>query len=140
MRSAAGRAWLQHCRIDINPKLRTIAAEEIDRTLRHELAHLIAWQRTGNRRIQAHGEEWRQACRELDIPGEKATHQLPLPIRRQRKRYSYRCRGCQRVVRRVREIQRPTACGTCCRTRNNGRFNEAFILEKIGSANDTSHP
>ncbi len=131
MRSAAGRAWLEECRIDINPRLTAISRDEIDRTLRHELAHLLAHHRAGNRPIRAHGAEWRQACCDLGIPGEKATHRLPLPMRRQRRKHAYQCRGCGRVVRRVREIRRPTACGRCCRERNSGRFCESFILEKI---------
>ena len=139
MRSAAGRAWLEQCRIDMNPRLQAISAKEVDRTLRHELAHLLAWHRTRNRRIRAHGEEWQLACKELGIPGEKATHQLPLPTRRQRRKHSYRCRGCGRIVLRVREIRQPTACGECCRARNAGHFCADFILEKISSSNDAGH-
>src|SRR5205085_6155904 len=40
--SAAGRAdWHRHL-ISLNPRLREYEAAEIDRTLRHELAHLLA--------------------------------------------------------------------------------------------------
>lgn len=137
MRSAAGRAWLEEFRIEINPKLKKISRNEVDRTLRHELAHLLAWHRTGKMRIQAHGKEWQLACRELGIPGESATHRLPLPVRRHRRKHRYRCRSCGRIVLRVHEIKRPTACGRCCRNRNAGRFSEDFILEKIPPSHET---
>src|ERR1700687_2873461 len=41
--------------------------DEIERTLRHELAHLLAQFRVGRRRIAPHGAEWRRACRDLGI-------------------------------------------------------------------------
>ncbi len=131
MRSAAGRAWLQEKRIDINPMLQALSAAEVERTLRHELAHLLAQHRAGRKPIQAHGKEWQDACAELGIPGEKATHQLPLPSRRQSRKYAYQCRSCGHIVERVRKIIGPTACGSCCRTKNQGRFSEDFILEKL---------
>ena len=43
---------------------RGIVCDEVDRTLRHELAHLLAQWRVGRRRIAPHGKEWRQACRD----------------------------------------------------------------------------
>src|ERR1700730_17806348 len=51
--------------------------DEIDRTLRHELAHLLAQFRAGRRRISPHGEEWRQACHDLGIGDEVRCHNLP---------------------------------------------------------------
>jgi predicted SprT family Zn-dependent metalloprotease len=44
-----------------------VVHDEIDRTLRHELAHLLAQFRVGRRRIAPHGPEWRIACRDLGI-------------------------------------------------------------------------
>src|SRR5690554_5865570 len=74
MRTAAGRAFLKDSRIELNPRLQELPAEqraeELHRTLRHELAHLVAFERAGQRRIPPHGSEWRQACRDLGIPDE----------------------------------------------------------------------
>ena len=52
--SAAGRADSRRNLISLNPRLREHDAAEIDRTLRHELAHLLAQFRAGRRRIPPH--------------------------------------------------------------------------------------
>src|ERR1700674_5938565 len=61
MKSTAGRADFREKLISLNPRLSDHGAEEIDRTLRHELAHLLAQFRVGRRRIAPHGSEWRKA-------------------------------------------------------------------------------
>ena len=78
---------------------------EVERTLRHEAAHLLAHWRAGRRRIQTHGPEWRQACADLGIPGETVTHTLPLAPRR---RQAARLRHAQHR-RRHRRRPRPLA-------------------------------
>src|SRR5438552_824401 len=49
LRTAAGRVDFQKKLISLNPRLREHDAAEIDRTLRHELAHLLAHFRAGRR-------------------------------------------------------------------------------------------
>src|SRR2546423_1987719 len=71
MKSAAGRADYREKLVSLNPRLRDHdlasvnrqSGSDIDRTLRHELAHLLAQFRVGRRRIAPHGAEWRKACR-----------------------------------------------------------------------------
>src|SRR5947207_5698663 len=70
MKSAAGRADYRERLISLNPLLHDHGVEEIDRTLRHELTHLLAQFRVGRRRIAPHGPEWREACRAPDIAAE----------------------------------------------------------------------
>src|ERR1700745_510964 len=70
LKTAAGRADYRHKLISLNPRLFEHPAE-IDRTLRHELAHILAQFRAGRRRILPHGDEWRGACRDLGMPREK---------------------------------------------------------------------
>ncbi|MDB6080069.1 MAG: family peptidase, partial [Akkermansiaceae bacterium] len=65
MQTTAGRAWWPDRLIELNPKLKEQAPEEMWRTLRHELAHLVAYERAGRRRIEPHGLEWKAACAEL---------------------------------------------------------------------------
>ena len=45
MRSTAGVAFPSRALVRLNPRLREFGADEIDRTLRHELAHLLAHDR-----------------------------------------------------------------------------------------------
>ena len=55
-KTAAGRADYRQRLISLNPRLLDYSAE-MDRTLRHELAHILAQFRAGRRRIVAHGNE-----------------------------------------------------------------------------------
>jgi SprT protein len=131
MRSAAGRAVFRDALVSLNPRLREIGPHEIDRTLRHELAHLLAQARAGRRRITPHGAEWRRACCDLGIADEQRCHTLPLPSSMRARRYLYRCPRCQTDFPRVRRIRRATACLACCRRHNRGEFDRRFQLELI---------
>ncbi len=80
LKTAAGRADYHKKLISLNPRLFEHPTE-IDRTLRHELAHILAQFRTGRRKIPPHGVEWQQACIDLGIADEKRCHNLPFPAR-----------------------------------------------------------
>lgn len=131
MRTTAGRAWWPARAIELNPKIREISEDEIWRTLKHELAHLFAYERGGRRKIEPHGREWRVACADLGIPGESVRHSLPLKGRRLKRKHVYVCPSCAAKVSRVREIKRPVACFSCCKTLNGGVFHERFQLVKV---------
>ncbi len=133
MRSTAGRAHWPTCRIELNPKLLLVDLEQVRRTLLHELAHLLAYHRAKGRRIQPHGQEWRLACVDLGIPGEKVTHNLPLPRQKQRRHWAYHCPVCLEKVERVRRMQGKQACYSCCKLHNGGNYHAKFCLieEKI---------
>jgi predicted SprT family Zn-dependent metalloprotease len=125
MRSTAGYAKWPHWKVELNPRLREFSGE-VDRTLRHELAHLVAHARAGRRRIAPHGPEWRRACADLGIPNEGARHTLPLPSRRLKRNFTYACPSCGVEVERVRRFRRRTACLACCRRHNRGRYDGRF--------------
>ena len=133
MRSTAGLARIENSLITLNPRLVEFGDEEIDRTLRHELAHLLAHFRAGRRRIAAHGREWRKACADLGMPGERRCHDLPLPRRQLTRRHIYVCPVCRTEVRRTRPFRRPSACLSCCRTHNRGRYDKRFKFVKLPS-------
>ncbi len=80
LKTAAGRADYREKLISLNPRLFEHPSE-IDRTLRHELAHILAQFRVGRRKISPHGVEWQQACIDLGIADEKRCHNLPFPAR-----------------------------------------------------------
>ena len=130
MRTTAGRAWWPDRAIELNPKLRDFGSEEIWRTLKHELAHLVAYERCGRRRIDPHGPEWQTACADLGIAGESVTHKLAFKRRRMARNHTYACSNCQAVIHRVRPIKRPVACHECCRKFNNGSYHDRFRLIK----------
>lgn len=138
MRSTAGMAYWYKSLVTLNPRLAQFGAEEIDRTLRHELAHLLAQERAGKRRIQPHGPEWRKACRDLGLRDEKRTHDLPLPRRTATPRYLYQCPACGQQLARVKPIRKPSACLKCCRTHAKGRYDERFKFQPVKSAPSNS--
>jgi SprT protein len=130
LQTAAGRADYRYKLISLNPRLAEYP-EEIDRTLRHELAHILAQFRVGRRRILPHGFEWQQACRDLGIAGEKRCHTLPFLAKRDAPRFIYRCPNCRRNFPRVRRIRRTVACLACCRAHNGGEFDARFRLKLL---------
>ena len=129
--STAGNASYHCALITLNPLLQDISVQEIDRTLRHELAHLISYARAGRRRIDPHGPEWRLACADLGIPEEARCHNLPLPRRRQRPKQAYQCPNCLEVLLRIRPLKKYSACHECCRVYHRGRYSSRFAYEPI---------
>jgi SprT protein len=133
MRSTAGAAFFEKVLITLNPRLRDFGVEEIERTLRHELAHLLAQHRAGRRRITPHGREWQAACAELGLEDEKRCHDLPLPSRTLPRRHRYRCPRCGLELRRVKPLRSRTACLACCRSHARGQYDERFRFVKLRS-------
>jgi len=110
---------------------RAFVNDEVDRTLRHELAHLLAQWRVGRRRIAPHGVEWREACRDLGIADEARCHNLPFAAKSFPPRYVYVCPNCKEKFPRVRRIRRAIACFACCRKHNRGEFDVRFRLKRV---------
>ena len=131
LRSAAGRAEYDSARVLLNCRLCAHGEAEIDRTLRHELAHLLAQFRARRRRIAPHGIEWRRACADLGIAGEARCHNLPFPTRRLQRRYLYACPRCARQFPRTRPLRRTSACLACCRAVSQGRYDGRFKLRLV---------
>jgi SprT protein len=131
MRSTAGTADYRRQVINLNPRLVEFGDDEVDRTLRHELAHIVARHRNPRRRIAPHGAEWRRACADLGIADENARHTLPLPRRTLARPHLYICTSCRAEVRRVRPFRRAVACLACCRKHNRGVYDARFRFEKI---------
>ena len=129
--TTAGLAHHSTSRIDLNSRLIDFPPDEPGRTLRHELAHLVAHYRAAGRGIQPHGPEWREACAALGIPGEQRCHDLPLARRSVRRKFAYQCRYCGIIVPRVRKLSRNSACYPCCRTHNRGRYSKRFLLDPL---------
>src|SRR5687768_9669691 len=128
MQTTAGRAWWPDRAIELNPKLKECESEELWRTLKHELAHLVAYERCGRRRIDPHGPEWQAACADLGIPGEQPYHTLPFKRRKMKRNHAYICSNCFAVIHRVRPIKRTVAGYDCCRKFNSGAYHDRFRL------------
>lgn len=108
---------------------RDLVHDEIERTLRHELAHLLAQWRVGRQRIAPHGPEWRQACCDLGIADEVRCHNLPFATKVYPAHFVYGCPNCHQEFPRVRRIRRAIACLACCRKHNGGDFDPRFRLK-----------
>lgn len=136
LHSTAGFARYPSWRIELNPLLKNFEGQ-VERTLKHELAHLVAYHRAGRKRIKPHGPEWRQACAELGIAGEKAQHHLDLPRRNVARKLLYVCPSCDTEVRRMRKFRQPAACLECCRKYNRGQYDERFRLKLVKEPSST---
>ncbi len=139
LKSTAGYASYPSWRIELNPRLVDFAGQ-VERTLRHELAHLVAFARAGKRKIEPHGPEWRQACADLGIADEPAHHRLPLPRTRRERGLAYQCPHCAAIVHRVQPFKRPTACLICCRQHNRGQYHDRFRFARLQTASAVQSP
>lgn len=131
LKTTAGLACYKRKAILLNPKLVEISAKEIQKTLRHELAHFIAQYRVGRKKIAPHGAEWQAACRDLEIPNETCCHNLPFKPRRLLRRHFYECQACGTVLARVQRVKKAVACLRCCRKHNGGRYHDRFRFVSI---------
>ena len=131
LRTTAGLACYRTRRVILNPKLIEVSSEEVQITLRHELAHLVAQARAGRRRVSPHGAEWHTACSDLGIPNEARCHNLPFKQRRVTRRHFYQCPECAEILARVRPIKRRVACVKCCRKFTGGKYSERFRFRLI---------
>lgn len=131
LRTTAGLANWQTRTISLNPKLIEVSPNEVQRTLRHELAHFLAQYRVGRRRIAAHGPEWREACKALGIPNEARCHDLPFKRTKQERKFFYVCPQCSTSLKRVRPVKRRVACIKCCRRHSDGRYDERFRFVQV---------
>jgi SprT protein len=130
MQTTAGRAFWPDCRIELNPMLKDCAPGEIWRTLKHEMAHLVAYERYQHRWIEPHGVEWQAACTDLGIPGEPRCHDLPFTRRKIERKHAYICPNCSTIFPRVRPLKKGEACSECCRKFNGGNYSVKFRLRK----------
>ncbi|MEN9468828.1 MAG: hypothetical protein RL630_561 [Verrucomicrobiota bacterium] len=131
LRTTAGMAMWSDRMVVLNPKLVEVSAAEVQRTLRHELAHLLAHHRAGRRRIEAHGEEWREACSDLGIPHESRCHELPFKRRRVARKFFYACPACSTILARVKPLRHTAACIKCCRKHHGGKYHASFRFRPI---------
>ncbi len=131
LRTTAGTACTRTACIELNPLLRSFGPAQVERTLKHEAAHLLAHWRVGRRAIQSHGVEWQRACADLGIAGEPAFHELPLPRRRIARKYAYRCRHCGFTVQRVRQFGPYTACYKCCQKYTGGAYHSDYLFIRV---------
>ena len=131
LRTTAGMAMWSDRMVVLNPKLVEVSAAEVQRTLRHELAHLLAHHRVGRRRIEAHGEEWRKACSDLGIPHESRCHELPFKRRRVTRKFFYACPACSTILARVKPLRHTAACIKCCRKHHGGKYHASFRFRPV---------
>lgn len=129
LRTTAGLARAHGTLILLNPRLLAFP-EELSRTFLHELAHLVVFARHPKRRTAPHGPEWRTACHDLGLGGEKRCHTLPLATPRTvRRKHFYHCPSCRKEVARVRPFRNREACVHCCRIHAGGRYDRRFQFQ-----------
>ena len=131
MRSTAGLAYPDLAVIVINPRLQEFGPIEVERTLLHELAHIVAQHRVGKRRIPPHGPEWQRACADLGLKDETRCHDLPLPRRKVTIKHIYLCPHCKIELERVRPFRRAAACLSCCKKFSKGEYDPRFKLIRL---------
>lgn len=120
-------------RIHLNPILKEGEfRKHLMCTLKHELAHVLAYHRAGRRQIQVHGLEWKKACRDFGIPKEKPRHDLAFRGINVKRKFFYYCPNCGEMVGRVKPFKKPHACIACCiKTNKKAKYDRRFQLRLV---------
>lgn len=86
----AWRNRISRIRIRFNLEAARLSPEHmLNDVIPHEVAHLVVFLTYRAKRVQPHGEEWQQICRQLGGSAE-VTHQLQLERVRRHRRWLYR--------------------------------------------------
>jgi len=127
LKTAAGRAYYQTGTVELNPDyFREFGEEKVITTLRHELAHLMAYKSYGD---NGHGTPFKQICRRLggDMNEQLAANGAPecasKEYIRSEYKWEYRCPDCGSSFKKKRRISAKVisthVCSYCkCSLRN----------------------
>lgn len=102
-RASAGRAHYEERLILLSSMLLT-DVDRLERTLKHEYAHLLAFDRHG-RAGAGHGAAWRRAMADLGLPP-VVRHDYPTDRNQPRQAVTYRCQRCGSALIRKRRLPR----------------------------------
>lgn len=93
--------------------------EQVERTIKHELAHVLAGAKAG------HGPVWRAHARALGIPAVRCSNDVSIPGA-----WVGTCPHCLEQFTKHRKPKRDLlyACPKCCRKYARGRWDARFIL------------
>lgn len=125
------------------------SAEQVEDTIRHEIAHALAGRETarrGNRLVTVHhGEKWKRMCAVTGANPKRCYDTADVNVVEGTWRAT--CPGCGRVYHRhvapKSKRGRRFACPACCKEQNAGRFTEEYLLvfrHKDGRPADTAEP
>ncbi len=106
--------------------------KEIEATIKHEIAHAIAYIHFGH---SGHGRIWKKVAIAIGDDGKRCydSTKVVMPTGK----YIFECSSCHKEVHYHKKPRVTRACGKCCREFNNGRFNIDFLLiPKINPQND----
>jgi predicted SprT family Zn-dependent metalloprotease len=94
--------------------------EEIEDTILHEIAHALEWERHQGK---GHSSRWKAICREIGARPERCgSYKMP------QGRFEYRCPVCGYGFFQHKRSTKNAACGHCCKSHNNGKYDARFKL------------
>jgi len=92
-------------------------------TILHEIAHALVGSQHG------HNATWRAKCREIGAKPQRCKSQADGLVQNQQFKWSVTCPNCGPRGGKHRKSNKPSACGTCCKRYNGGRFTSRFLLQ-----------
>ncbi len=100
---------------------------EFENVLRHEIAHALDFQIRGK---SDHLREWKSIARQVLCTADRCYDSKQISVSVTTK-YTLICDGCGKGQPSHKKITIKTACGTCCREHNFGKYTEKFELRQV---------
>lgn len=100
---------------------------EFENTLRHELAHAIDFEMRGK---SDHSKVWKAVARKVLCTAERCYTSDQISVTKTTK-YTLICDTCGTEKPSHKRKKRKSACGSCCREHNNGKYSEKYVLRQV---------
>lgn len=104
----------------------------IEDTIRHEIAHAIAYILFGEK-ARGHGRYWKHVAVEVGAkPSRCKTEDQIISVTKKRD-VVYKCPSpdCDNEISFTRKVSKKRACKSCCDKHNNGRFDPKYIFQLV---------
>lgn len=102
-------------------------ALEFENTLRHELAHALDFEMRGK---SDHSRVWKAVAREVLCTAERCYTSDQISVTATTK-YTLICDTCGTKKPSHKKKKRLSACGSCCREHNYGRYSDKYVLRQV---------
>jgi SprT-like family len=130
---AFGTCYYIKKKIELSLPLCTENLDKVDtrikNTMLHELAHAFCVYVHGVKHGKGHGSYWKSIAKQIGCDGNRcfSSEHVTMP----KSKYTLVCDTCGTETPKYRKVTSTYACGKCCNTHNNGKFDSRYKLRLV---------